>query len=255
LSVGYIFLGIERRGKLNEEISKLIDLQAIDSEIDGFDQQIQGKEQEVDAQQQSITDKEEDASKAKENIEQLELKHRETKTDLDDAQFGIKERQNKMMKVQTSREHQALLKEIEDNKRRIKENEERLLQLMEQVEQAEATVKELGNLCKGEKKLLAEKSDEVAKAIELINARKKKVIKQRDGLAPQLHPGTQKRYEMLRVKRDGSAVVATINGTCQGCFMAIPPQQYNEVRKGDKINFCPTCQRILYYREEESETA
>ena len=240
---------------MNEEISKLIDLQAIDSEIDGFDQEINDKEQEVTAQQQSIIDKEEEASQSRENIEQLELKQRETKTELEDAQFGIKERQNKMMKVQTSREHQALLKEIEDNKRKIKENEEKLLQLMDQIEQAEITVKELGNLCKGEKKLLAEKSDEVAKAIELINARKKKVIKQREDLAPQLHPGTQKRYAMLRVKRNGSAVVETKNGTCQGCFMAIPPQQYNEVRKGDKINFCPTCQRILYYLEEESETA
>ena len=241
---------------MNEEISKLIDLQAIDSEIDGFDQEIHGKEMEVTAQQQSISDKEEEeASQAKENIEQLEQKQRDTKAGLEDAQSGIKERQNKMMKVQTSREHQALLKEIEDNKGRIKENEEKLIQLMEQIEQAESTVKELGNLCKGEKKILAEKSDEVAKAIELINARKKKVIKQREKLEPQLRPGTQKRYAMLRVKRNGSAVVETRNGTCQGCFMAIPPQQYNEVRKGDKLNFCPTCQRILYYLEEQPETA
>ena len=32
---------------MNEEISKLIDLQAIDSEVDGFDQEIYSKEQEV----------------------------------------------------------------------------------------------------------------------------------------------------------------------------------------------------------------
>ena len=29
--------------------------------------------------------------------------------------------------------------------------------------------------------------------------------------------------------------------------MTIPPQQDNEVRKGGKMNFCPTCQRILYF--------
>jgi predicted nucleic acid-binding Zn-ribbon protein len=240
---------------LNEEISKLIDLQAIDSEIDGFDQEIYSKEQEVTARQQSITDKEEEMSKCRENTEQLELKQRGTKAELEDAQLNIKERQNKMMQVQTSREHQALLKEIEDSKRQIKENEEKLLQLMEQVEQEEARAKELENLCKGEKKLLVAESKEMAKAIELINARKKKVTKQRETLGPQLRPGTQKRYAMLREKRNGTAVVQTKNGTCQGCFMAIPPQQYNEVRKGDKINFCPTCQRILYYMEEENETA
>ena len=32
---------------MNEEISKLIDLQGIDSEIDGFDLEIKAKEQEI----------------------------------------------------------------------------------------------------------------------------------------------------------------------------------------------------------------
>ena len=240
---------------MNEEISKLIDLQAIDSEIDGFDQEIYSKEQEVTARQQSIADKEEEMNQCKENIEQLELKQRNTKIALEDAQASIKDRQNKMMQVQTSREHQALLKEIEDNKRQINENEEKLLLFMKQIEQEENRDKELKNLCRGEKKLLAEESEEVAKAVELINARKKKVIKQRQILAPTLLPVSQKRYAMLREKRKGIAVVHTKNGTCQGCFMAIPPQQYNEVRSGEKINFCPTCQRILYYLAEENETA
>jgi predicted nucleic acid-binding Zn-ribbon protein len=141
------------------------------------------------------------------------------------------------------------------NKRQIKENEEKLLTLMEQIENEGNRIKELENLCKGEKKLLKEESKEVAKAVELINARKKKVIGQRESLAPQLRPGTQKRYAMLRERRNGTAVVPTKNGTCQGCFMAVPPQQYNEIRKGDKLNFCPTCQRILYYLEEENEAA
>lgn len=240
---------------MNEEINKLIDLQAIDTEIDGFDQEIFDKEQVVVDRQQSITDKEEEIKQCQDNIEQLELQQRDNKAELEDAQTSIKDRQNKMMQVQTSREHQALLKEIEDNKRLIKENEEKVLQLMEQIEKEGERIKELENLCKGEKKLLGEESKEVDEAVAAINARKKKVISQREKLAPELRPGTQKRYAMLRERRNGTAVVATKNGTCQGCFMAIPPQQYNEVRKGEKLNFCPTCQRILYYTEEENETA
>jgi predicted nucleic acid-binding Zn-ribbon protein len=79
------------------------------------------------------------------------------------------------------------------------------------------------------------------------------VLSKRDGIAPKLRPTTLKRYDILRDKRNGSAVVQTINGVCQGCFMTVPPQQFNEIRKGDKLNFCPTCQRILYF-EEEAET-
>jgi len=56
---------------------------------------------------------------------------------------------------------------------------------------------------------------------------------------------------MLLTKRDGLAVVPINDSVCQGCYMALPPQQVNEVRKADKLNLCPTCQRILYYKEPE----
>ncbi|MGW8162018.1 MAG: zinc ribbon domain-containing protein, partial [Desulfobulbales bacterium] len=203
---------------------------------------------------QSISDKEGRIQQCKDEKEKQELMQRELKTDLDDAHARIKDRQNKMMQVQTSREHQALLKEIEENKRLIKAHEEKLLQVMEQIEQLEKDAAELENLCTGEKKLLIEESEDVVKAIEKINARKKAVLNKRETLAPELRPGTLQRYDMLREKRNGTAVVQTRNGVCQGCFMTIPPQQDNEVRKGEKLNFCPTCQRILYYLEEEPES-
>ena len=41
---------------------------------------------------------------------------------------------------------------------------------------------------------------------------------------------------------------------CQGCHMTLPPQQVNEVRRADKLNLCPTCQRILYIKEQEDES-
>ena len=53
------------------------------------------------------------SGKAKE-FEQSQL---DIKIANEEAATRIKERQNKMMQVQTSREHQALLKEIEDAKK------------------------------------------------------------------------------------------------------------------------------------------
>jgi uncharacterized protein len=240
---------------LNEEISKLIDLQGIDSELDGFDQEIKAKEQEVVAREQSIADKEAEVSRLRTLAEELAQSQRDLKAELEDAQLRIKDRQNKMMQVQTSREHQALLKEIEENKRLIKANEEKTLQIMEQVEEIEKNAVELANLCAGEKELLVEETENVKKAVSKILSRKKSVLDRRTVLAPELLPGTLKRYDMLRLKRSGSAVVPTKNGICQGCFMTIPPQQDNEIRKGEKLNFCPTCQRILYYLTENTEAA
>lgn len=240
---------------MNEEISKLIDLQGIDSEIDGIDQEIKIKEQEILDREQGIVGKEAEISRLKTQAEELAQSQRDLKAELEDAQARIKDRQNKMMQVQTSREHQALLKEIEENKRLIKANEEKTLQIMEQIEEVEKNTAELANLCAGEKDLLAGETENVKKAVIKIAARKKSVLERRSALAPELQPGTLKRYDMLRQKRSGAAVVPTKNGICQGCFMALPPQQDNEIRKGEKLNFCPTCQRILYYLAVDTEAA
>ena len=238
---------------MNEEIAKLVDLQKIDLEIAGFDRQIEERLKTIAVREQAITEKERTLKEFQNRAHELDQQQRDIKMEHEDAGVRIKDRQNKMMQVQTSREHQALLKEIEENKKLIKETEEKLLQVMEQIEKIEQESAELQNVCKGEKELLAGETESVNKEIKKLKTQKNRVVKKRDQLAVQLRAALLKRYNMLLAKRGGQAVVKAVNGVCQGCFMTIPPQQFNEVQRGDKINLCPTCQRILYF-EETSET-
>ncbi len=239
---------------MKEEIEKLIALQAFNTEMSGFDQAIEEKQQELTEREQSIADKEATISRCREKVQQFEQSQRDITAAHDDAGIRIKERQSKMMQVQTSREHQALLKEIEDAKKLIKDTEEQLLQAMEQAEQAETEAVELENVCSGEKELLAEETDTVAAAVKKLNTRRKTIFNKHTKLTKTLDGSRLKRYEKLLKKRSGLAVVPVIDGVCQGCFMAMPPQQYNEIRKGEQMFSCPTCQRILYYQEPEEET-
>lgn len=236
---------------MKEEILKLISLQAIDSEIAGFDSSIAKHQSAITGRETSIAEKETSIATYRHKIELLNQKQRETKAEHDDAGIRVKDRQNKMMQVQTSREHQALLKEIEEGKKVLKETEERILQFLEQIEQLEKDANELENLCTGEQQLLQEAIDAVEKEIKRIEGSKKQVVAQRDKEAATLQPPYLKRYSMLLNKRDGLAVVAITDNVCQGCYMTLPPQQVIEVRKADKLNLCPTCQRILYFKETE----
>ena len=240
---------------MKEEILKLIKLQAIDSEIAGFDHAIAKHQAAVASREQAIAERQETIANFRTKIELLNQKQLETKAEHDDAGARVKDRQNKMMQVQTSREHQALLKEIEENKRLVKETEDRIFQFIEQIEQLEQEVAVLDNLCAGEQQLLTEEIENVDKEIKRIEVAKKTVASQRDAGIAALQGGPYlKRYTMLLAKRDGLAVVAVNGSVCQGCYMTLPPQQVIEVRKAEKFNTCPTCQRILYYKEAE-ETA
>lgn len=238
---------------MNEDTGKLIALQEVDTEIAGFDRQISERQQLITDRVQSIEDKELKANDCNQQCEELLQKQRDLKVTLEDSQALIKERQNKMMLVQTSREHQALLKEIEDNKKLIKDSEEKLILFMEQIEEVQKESVELKNLSKGEKEILEEETAKVNKEIEKVNKRKNTVGKKRKKLSAGLKPNILKRYELLLAKKAGIGVVQTINGVCQGCYMSIPPQQFNVIRKGESMNICPSCHRILYYKEEEAE--
>lgn len=236
---------------MKEEILKLISLQSIDSEIAGFDSSIAKYQSAITGRETSIAEKQNSIAVYRNKIELLNQKQRETKVEHDDAGIRVKDRQNKMMQVQTSREHQALLKEIEEGKKVLKETEERILQFLEQIEQLDKDVNELENQCAGEQQLLQEALEAVEKEIKRIEGSKKQVVAQRDKEAAMLQPPFLKRYSMLLDKRDGLAVVAITDNVCQGCYMTLPPQQVIEVRKADKLNLCPTCQRILYFKEPE----
>jgi Zn-ribbon protein, possibly nucleic acid-binding len=241
---------------LKEEILQLIKLQAIDSEIAGFDHTIAKHRTAIASREQAIAEKQEATTHFRNKIELLKQKQSETQTEHDEAGARVKDRQNKMMQVQTSREHQALLKEIEENKRLSKETEDRLLQFIEQIEQLEKEIATLENLCVSEGQLLTDEIEHAGKEIQRIEDAKKSVLSQRETATTVLQEPHLKRYAMLLARRDGLAVVAVRDNVCQGCYMTLPPQQVIEVRKAEKFNFCPTCQRILYYTEgEETESA
>jgi predicted nucleic acid-binding Zn-ribbon protein len=47
--------------------------------------------------------------------------------------------------------------------------------------------------------------------------------------------------------RRGLAMVPVKNGTCQGCNMNIPPQLFNTLQRGNSIEVCGNCNRIIYW--------
>jgi predicted nucleic acid-binding Zn-ribbon protein len=63
-----------------------------------------------------------------------------------------------------------------------------------------------------------------------------------------------RRYDAVRKKRTPALVGVLEPGTCLGCRMHIPPQLYNMLRTTLSYELCPSCQRIIYAKEEEEET-
>lgn len=238
---------------MNAEISQLVILQELDLEIDQIDKEIKQEQGTLDDRIQKLAEKEELINALTTQISGLEQERRTLEDEIADKMAHVKERQSKMMMVQTGREQTALLKEIEDAKKESKEKEERTIAIMEKTEQLNSQVTEEKNLLKGEKKLITEETEKVRASIEKITKGKKTKISARNKEAAKIKENLIKKYDLLRKRRKGIAVINVENGVCQGCFMSLPPQQFNTLLKGDRMQACPTCQRIIYVKDTASE--
>jgi len=238
---------------LNENIKQLTELQVIDQEIAMFEAEIDSEHKALAKSEEAFNERQEYIIELKGKIEAAEVMRRELEAELSDETSRIKERQSKMMQVQTNREYQSLLKEIEDGKKNMKEKEEEIVSIMETSEANSKIMAEQENLTSDEKEALDEVSEKSEKLAAKIGRKKNKIVKKRKAMAKDINTADLRMYDILRTRRNGKAVVGVINGVCQGCFMSIPPQHFNNILRGDRMLSCPTCQRILFHDPESTE--
>jgi hypothetical protein len=74
----------------------------------------------------------------------------------------------------------------------------------------------------------------------------------RNKILENIEPDLIKKFEMIKERRQGLAVVSIQDGLCTGCNINIPPQKILEIRKSNHaIMQCPFCNRIVYFEEHK----
>lgn len=231
---------------MKKHIKDLIGLQTIDRELQLLDQEIAKGVAELEEHRSGITARKASIETLQAKIAQNESRRRELEAETEDQTARLKDRQVKLMNVQTNREYQSLLREIEEAKKTNNSREEEIVRLMEQAEADQKTIVDGLALCEEEEDQLGTISKQIAAKAKEMAANKAKIEKERDDKAKKISVAHLKKYELLRAKRNGVAVVGVANGVCQGCYMNIPPQLYNDLLRDQDLLSCPTCNRMLY---------
>lgn len=154
----------------------------------------------------------------------------------------------RLNRIKNIKELQALQREIDLIKENNAQLEEELIRLLEELEAKGASVKvkeeELKKVDEEWETRRAEVDRQLAGIEESIAA----ATKARQAIAAQLQGDLIERYELIFSRRGGVAVVLVSQGICQGCHMNIPPQLWNEIIRSERLNLCPSCNRILYHK-------
>jgi uncharacterized protein len=141
----------------------------------------------------------------------------------------------------------ALSREVEGSKRANREAEEKILELMAQRDMLERKLDELQDKLAEEEVDCSTERAAVERVTQENGGRVESMRKRRDVLLPRIPRALLKKYDAIRGKRLGVGLVAVVDGCCQGCNMRLPPQLYNILQRGDSIEQCPSCQRIIFW--------
>ncbi|MCB2227508.1 MAG: hypothetical protein KQH53_12590 [Desulfarculaceae bacterium] len=167
----------------------------------------------------------------------------------DNIRTRLRRAENRLMGSKTPKEYQAANAEIDDNKDALKDNDNQLLELMEFVEALEQKVAGLSERLSA---LSAASKDERAQLEERylsLEAEVRRLEAKRGKLTGDVDSKLMKDYDFIRQARDGIAIAAVSEGSCNACHMGIPPQQFNELQRMDKIMTCPSCRRLIYWAD------
>lgn len=236
-----------------QTLKALVALQEIDVRIHDLEkdrQQIPARMKEID---QLLEEKRHELSEEKNQLDEVELARRMLESDLKAEKEKIKKWEVRLNEIKSNRDYQALSREIEAARKANLGIEDEILRKMQDIEELKTSVSQKEeDLAEYEKTLRSERS-ELKKKLDSLNADIAKEESTRGQSLDQIDRRWLAQYDRIRKRRDGVAVVPVLDEHCQGCYMGIPPQQYNTVLKGEQIVTCPFCHRILYYEKALSE--
>jgi predicted nucleic acid-binding Zn-ribbon protein len=154
---------------------------------------------------------------------------------------------DQMLEAKTNEQYRAFQHEIAYAEGEVRKTEDKILDLMEQSEPLEKNLKtaemELQKEqqhVEGEKKRARERT--AADQEELGEA-----MAERNSIAGQMDPKLYAHYERIRKKTKNTAVADATEGRCDVCQIALRPQFFQDLRRGDQVMFCESCGRMLTY--------
>jgi len=149
--------------------------------------------------------------------------------------------------VHNPRQLADLQGEVEMLGREIGKVEDRVLELMEALDQQRSEIRQ-------RQERLAEMSEQlraIQERFQLTSGRVRDEIgrleQRRRELAAELPPPLLKRYEQIRARPGNLGLVKVSGPTCSGCQIALPSETLKALKAGRDVLTCENCGRLLYW--------
>jgi uncharacterized protein len=236
------------------DVQALIELQEADREILRLKEEIAALPKRVAAIEEKLSGTRAALETAKTAIKADEAARRKYETAIQDLQGKISKYRDQSLEVKTNEQYKALMHEVQFAERDIQANEDKILEIMVNADARDKEVKAAETELKAE---MAEIEKEKAEARQRTAEDEKQLSEwnaKRDKARARVNADLLRDYDRV-AKHRGSGLSEVRNHKCMACQVMLRPQTYNEVRAGERVVVCDSCQRVLYYDPSKDEAA
>lgn len=222
-------------------------LQQVDSQIDQIESRLKTIQQtlENDVELRSANDQ---LAAAEIKYAQAERALKLSESEVEKQRIKIEQTEASLYggRVQNPKELQDLQNDAASLKRHLATLEERQLEAMLAMENAEdelragkADLARVQSRLKEQHRDLTMEVDTLRKDLERLSSERQAVVRDIAGQ-------TLSVYDQLRQKKRGIAITTVADSSCEACGTTLTPSQQQSARSTSQLFHCPTCGRILF---------
>jgi len=234
------------------ELESLLELQRQDTLLLDAKRRLEEVPKRREALQSAVTQARSALEQSKRDLDQARLARRAIEKEVESFQAESAKLERQLHDVKTNKEYQAMLHEIEGVKAKRSDQETKILESFEREESLTAAVKTSERRLQEEEARLRQGEEDLGRESATLEQRVHSLTQDRDAVKPRVPATLRSRYERLVGARDGIAVTEVRKAACGACFKALTPHAMQEARKGDTVQTCEACGRIVIWVESST---
>ena len=232
---------------ISREIHLLITIAKLDAQLSACRGEAAQLPAKLDKITKSLTAVDRAVGEAGAHLESIRREKRALEQRVQDDTAKVGKLKIQLMEIKTNKEYQAMVHEIGHSEKEIDDSEERLLMLMDELENQGAATGGFTEQKDEEKKQLSVEKADLEARLSHLQEEIMRIEGEKPKILSELDPQIRKRYDRILAKLHDFAVTHVVDDVCQGCHSRIPPQAALEVKKNDQIIACQACGRILVH--------
>ena len=228
------------------DIEKLLELQVADKEIRRLQEEVAALPKRVAVIEQKLAGTKAHLEIVRAAAKGDEANRKKFEAAIKDLQGKISKYRDQSLDVKTNDQYKALLHEIQFAEQEVRMNEDRILEVMVNVDARDKEVKAADATLKAETAEIEREKEEARRVTAEDQKKLSEWNAKRDGLRHGISEDVLRQYERV-AKFRGTGLAEVRDQKCMGCQVMLRPQTYNEVRNGEKVMVCESCSRVYYF--------